>query len=281
MCLRQTIAILRRRTETAGEFELLQLKLSLQVASLGLPLKSALPVAAELGASAVEIDVRQELPLPVSRTAVRQLLKWLDDYRLRIACLTFQTRHGLGDAINLERRVEAIKENLRLAYQVGCSSLVCDLGEIPGPEHLERRSMWLEVVNDLGRFAHKEGAFLTARTGLASPSDLAELLRDANPGSLMVDLDPGNLILHGHAWDTAVQQLAAYTVHLHARDAVRDFSARRAIEVEVGRGSVDWAAVLAGLEQHGFNGYTTIGRMDSSNPKLEYQQAAEYLQNLF
>ncbi len=260
---------------------MLQLKLSVQLACLGLPLKSALPLAAELGANAVEIDVRKELPLPVSRTAVRQLLKWLDDYRLRIACLTFQTRHGLGDPMYLERRIEAIKENLRLAYQLGCSALVCDLGEIPKPDEVERRSVWLDVINELGRFAQKEGAFLTARTGAAESRELAELLRDAHPGSLMVDLDPGNLILHGHPWDTAAQDLGAYTIHLHARDAVRDFSARRAIEVEVGRGSVDWAAVLAGLEQHGFNGYTTIGRMEALNPKLEYQQAAEYLQNLF
>jgi sugar phosphate isomerase/epimerase len=281
MCLHQTIAILRCEPTLSGDRKLLHLKLSVQLSTLGLPLKSALPVAAELGASAVEIDARQELPLPVSRTAVRQLLKWLDDYRLRISCLTFQIRHGLGDSANLERRVEAIKENLRLAYQLGCSSLVCDVGEIPPPEQAENRSVWLEVANELGRFAHKEGAFLTARTGVSAPKVLAEFLREANPGSLMVDLDPGNLILHGHAWDTATTELGAFIAHLHARDAVRDFSARRAVEVEVGRGSVDWAAILAGLEQHGFNGYTTIGRVGASNPKLEYQQAAEYLQNLF
>ncbi len=281
MSSRPTIAILRYETELWGDRELLKLKLSVQLAALGLPLKSALPVAAELGACGVEIDVRQELPQPVSRTAVRQLLKLLGDHRLRIACLTFQTRNGLGDSTNLERRIEAIKENLRLAYQLGCSSLICDLGDIPPPEQVERRSLWLDVINELGRFGQKEGAFLTARTGAAAPTVLAELLRDAQPGTLMVGLDPGNLVLHGHAWDQAAKELGAYTVHLHARDAVRDFSARRAIEVEVGRGSIDWAAVLGGLEQHGFNGYTTVGRMGSSNPKLECQQAAEYLQNLF
>ncbi len=260
---------------------MLQLKLSVQLACLGLSLKSALPVAAEMGAQAVEIDARKELPLPVSRTAVRQLLKWLDDYRLRLACLTFQINHGLGDPTNVERRVEAIKENLRLAYQLGCSSVVCDIGEIPPLEQVESRNLWLEVTNDIGRFAQKEGAFLTARTGVSAPTDLANLIRDANPGSLMVDLDPGNLILNGHDWSTAATILGAHAIHLHARDAVRDFSARRAIEVEVGRGSVDWPVVLAGLEQHGFNGYTTIGRLGSANPRLECKQAAEYLQNLF
>lgn len=260
---------------------MLQLKLSAQLSGLGLPLKSALAVAADLGVEAVEIDARQELPAPVSRTAVRQLLKWLDDYRLKLACLTFQIRHGLGDSIHLERRIGAIKENMRLAYQLGCNSLVCDIGEIPSPEQTTLRDQWVDVVNDIGRFGQREGAFLAATTGLAPPAVLAQFIRDCDTGSLMVDLDPGNLLLHGHSLEGVVETLGVNTLQLHVRDAVRDFAARRAIEVEVGRGSVDWSAILAGLEQQGFQGYATIARQAAKQPQLEYQQACEYLRNLF
>ncbi len=260
---------------------MLQLKLSAQLSGLGLPLKSALAVAADLGVEAVEIDARLELPAPVSRTAVRQLLKWLDDYRLKLACLTFQIRHGLGDSTHLDRRIGAIKENMRLAYQLGCNSLVCDIGEIPSPEQTTLRDQWVDVVNDIGRFGQREGAFLVAKTGIAPPAVLAPFIRDCGTGSLMVDLDPGNLLLHGHSLEGAVDALGAYTLQLHVRDAVRDFAARRAIEVEVGRGSVDWAAILAGLEQQGFQGYATIARQEAKQPQLEYQQACEYLRNLF
>lgn len=260
---------------------MLQLKLSAQLSGLGLPLKSALGVAAELGVEAVEIDARQELPAPVSRTAIRQLLKWLDDYRLKVACLTFQIRHGLGDATHLDRRIGAIKETMRLAYQLGCNSLVCDIGEIPPPEQAHLRDQWIDVVNDIGRFGQREGAFLAAKTGIASPAVLAQFLQECDTGSLMVDLDPGNLLLHGHSLDGVVQALGANTLQLHVRDAVRDFAARRAIEVEVGRGSVDWSIILSGLEQHGFHGYATIARTDAKQPRLEYQQACEYVRNLF
>lgn len=246
-----------------------------------MPLKSALEVAAELGVAAVEIDARQELPAPVSRTAVRQLLKWLDDYRLKVACLTFQIRHGLGDSTHLERRINAIKENLRLAYQLGCHSLVCDIGEIPSPEQTTLRDQWIDVVNDIGRFGQREGAFLAAKTGIASPAALAAFIQDCDTGSLMVDLDPGNLLLHGHSLEDVVPALGPHTLQLHVRDAVRDFAARRAIEVEVGRGSVDWSLILSGLEQHGFQGYATIARSDAKHARLEYQQACEYLRNLF
>jgi len=246
-----------------------------------MPLKSALEVAAELGVEAVEIDARHELPAPVSRTAVRQLLKWLDDYRLKVACLTFQIRHGLGDATHLDRRIAAIKDNMRLAYQLGCNSLICDIGEIPPPEQTTLRDQWVDVVNDIGRYGQREGAFLAAKTGIASPAMLAQFIQDCDTGSLMVDLDPGNLLLHGHSLEGVVPALGANILQLHVRDAVRDFAARRAIEVEVGRGSVDWSAILSGLEQHAFQGYATIARQESKQPQLDYRQACEYLQNLF
>ncbi len=260
---------------------MLQLKLSVQLACLGVPLKAAFPLAAELGAAGVEIDARRELVQPVSRTAVRQILKYLDDYRLRIACLTFPIRNGLADLNHLERRLEAIKDTMRLAYQLRSNCVVCDIGSIPLPEQSEERRHWLDIVNEIGRFAQREGAFLAARTGIAPPAVLSQFLQECDPGSLMISFDPANIVLHGNTLTGAASLLGPHTVHLHVRDAVRDFSARRAVEVEVGRGSVDWNETLAALEQGGFHGYATVGREGSSNPKLECQQAAEYLQNLF
>jgi len=260
---------------------LLHLKLSLQLSCLRMPLKSALQTAAELGYQGVEIDARQELSAPVSRTAIRQLLKYLDDYRLRVACLTFQTRRSLNDSDQLEQRLDALKNTLRLAYQLRCNCVVSDIGEIPTAEATVARDQLRDVIDDLGRWSQKEGAFLAARTGIAAPEELAQLIAESQPASLMVDLDPANLLLHGHAIAPALEHLRSHVIHLHARDAVRDFSARRAVEVELGRGSVDWPTVFAALEQANYNGFATVGRSDAENPRLECQQAGEYLQNLF
>lgn len=259
---------------------MLQLKLSVQTASLRMPLKSALQVAAEIGADAVTIDARQEFVAPVSRTAVRQLLKQLEDYRLKVAALVFQTRHGLGDSQNLERRIEAIKATLRLGYQLGTNCVVCDIGEIPSSEQDDARSQWVDVVNDLGRAAHREGAFLAARTGATSPESLASLLQDTEPGSLMVSMDPAQAILHGNSVPACLK-LSQHAIHLHASDAVRDFAARKAIEVELGRGSVDWPEVMSAMEQGGFNGFITVGRNDGGQAGVECQNAIDYLRNLF
>jgi sugar phosphate isomerase/epimerase len=260
---------------------LLQLKLSINTACLRQPLITAFTIAADLGAEAVEIDARQELPSEISRTAVRHIQKYLSDYRLKIACLTFQTRHSLVELKNLEQRLDAIKNTLRTAYELGTNAVVCDIGRIPEPTQEKERVRLRDILNEIGRFSHKEGAFLAARTGQATADELADMITELEPGSIMIDLDPGNIILHEHEVKPALERLTADTLHLHARDAVRDFAIRKGVEVELGRGSVDWPEVLARLEQFNFSGYATVGRSDSPNPVLECQQAAEYLKNLF
>lgn len=260
---------------------MLQLKRSLNTASLRLPLKAALAATAELPFEAVEIDGRSELPADLSKTGIRQIQKLLEDYRLRLAALTFQTRRPLGDLTDLQQRIDAVKNALRLAYQLGTSTVVCDIGPIPAVEQGVDRDRWRDVLNDLGRTSQREGAFLAARTGTASPDALADFKAELEPGCLLIDLDPARLLLHEHEVETALTRLSDDVIHLHAIDAVRDFAARRAVEVEMGRGSVDWASVFAHLEQANFAGYVTVGRQQSTQPIVEAQQAAEYLQNLF
>lgn len=260
----------------------LQLKTSINSASFGLPLKSAMEAAAEIGAAAIEIDARQQIsPQELSRTGVRQILKWLSDYRLKIACVNFQTRHAISDDQNLQRRIDAIKQTLKTAYQLGCTTVTCDIGPIPKAENEDQRNQLRDVLMDIGQTSQREGAFLAARTGRASPEELSELITELPMGTLMVDLDPGNLIIHEHDVESALTSLSAHAVHLHARDAVRDFAARQTVEVELGRGSVDWQSVFAHLEQRQFQGYTTVGRIGSPDPIEEAKLAIEYLHNLF
>lgn len=260
---------------------MLQLKPSINSTCFERPLKSALASAAQAGAIAVSLDARRQIqPQELSRTGIRQILKWLEDQRLKVACLVFQPRHSLAADPNLQQRIDALKLTLRTAYQLGCQVVSCDIGPIPAVESPER-SQLRDVLMDLANTAQKEGAFLAARTGRAAPEELTELIRELPQGTLMVDLDPGNLIIHEHDLEVALKQLSSLVVHLQARDAVRDFASRQTVEVELGRGSVDWTQVFAHLEQHHFNGYATVGRMGSPDPQTETATAIEYLTNLF
>src|SRR3954470_8138551 len=87
---------------------MLQIKLGIELASLKLPLKKGLLTARELGAEAVEIDVRQELrPDELTQTALRQVRKTLDDLNLRVSAVSFRTRRGYATVEDLEPRIDA------------------------------------------------------------------------------------------------------------------------------------------------------------------------------
>ena len=102
-----------------------ELKIGIQLASLRLPFKKALHMAGDLGADAVEIDARNELkPRDLSQTGMRQMRKLLNDRNLRVCAIGFRTRQGYNVVENLNRRVEATKEAMRMAYQLGTNVVV-------------------------------------------------------------------------------------------------------------------------------------------------------------
>lgn len=260
---------------------MLQIKVGVQLASLRLPFKKALLTAAQMGADAVEIDLRNELkPEELSRTGIRQVRKMLDDLNLRVSCASFRTRRGYAVTEGLDRRVEATKEALRVAYELGTTVLVNQVGRIPSPDNRAEWDTLRDALADIGRSGQRVGATLTAETGTESGEELLRLIRALPDGALAVDLHPGNLILHGHSPLDAARVLAEHVVHVHAADATRDLAQRRNIEVALGRGNAEFPELLAILEEHRYRGYLTIERRASADPLFEIGQAVEYLRNL-
>ena len=134
-------------------------------------------------------------------------------------------------------------------------------------------------VTDLANYGQHVGVVLAAQTGTESGADLARLLA-ALPPTVGVDLDPGNLIINGFSPREAVESLGERILHVHARDGVRDLARGRGLEVPLGRGTSDFPALLAALEERHYRGYFTIVRTDSADPQTEIAAAVEYLKNL-
>jgi sugar phosphate isomerase/epimerase len=303
------------------------LKIGLHLPSLRLPFRKALLTAAGLGASGVEIDLVRQLPLAeLSQTAARQLRKMLDELGLRVAAVSFQTRHGYNVPEALEKRVEATKGAMRAAWSLGCSVVVNHVGRIPPPAppgdaaptaetaaETPRRSsillpgaddvflsgaapsasagssaeddqrdweLLVNVLSDLGRYAEHMGATLAARTGSESPEDLARLIAALPERAIGVDLDPGSLIANGYSPLEMVEKVGASILHVHARDGVRDRAQLRGEEVTLGRGQVDFPALIGALDERGYRGYFTVQREFAEDPVFELRQGLEYLRNL-
>lgn len=261
---------------------MLQIRIGIQLASLKLPLVRALQTARQLGAEAVELDARRpELhPQELSGTGRRQIRKMLEDLQLKVAAVGFRTRRGYHVREGLDRRVEATRAVLQLAYDLGAPVVVNQVGQIPAEPTGAAWELLLEVLSDLGRFGQRCGAFLAAETGSESGADLARLIHALPAGSLRVNFNPGNLIVNGFSASDAVRALAPHVAHVHATDGVRDLGRGRGLDVPLGRGSADYPDLLAVLEEQQYQGYLTVERETATHPVLEISQAVEYLRRL-
>ena len=257
------------------------LRVAIELASLRLPLKKALEKAAELGVRAVALDARHELDAStLSETGLRQLRKMLDDLDLRVSAVAFPTRRGYDTQDRLDARIEATKRAMRLAADLGARVLVNRVGEIPADDDALPGSLLAEVLEDLGRTGQRLGVWLAADTGFEGGADMARLLSAVSDGALAVNLNPGLLTVHGHSTSEAVELLGSHIQHVYANDAVRDLAQGRGIEVQLGRGTVDYPAVLGALEERSYDGYFTIVRREAADPATEIRETVQFLHNI-
>lgn len=256
-------------------------KIGIQTRSLRQPLRQALVTAARLGAEGVEIDARNELrPNELSRTGLREFHKLLEDLNLRVSAVAFPTRRGYGDADELERRVLATREAMRFASDLRTDVVVNRIGRVADKAEDPEFRRLIEALTALGGFGERMGVRLAAQTADASPQDLARVLAELPELSLGIDLHPSGLIQAGYTPREAVELLGRNVLHVHACDAVRDVSARRTYEVELGRGSADIPELLGLLTEFDYRGWVTIERRDSPNPVAEIENGVAFLRNL-
>jgi sugar phosphate isomerase/epimerase len=257
------------------------IQIAIQLSSLRQPFRKALATAARLGVRGVEIDARGELrPQELGQTGMREVRRLLEEYELRVAAVGFRTRRGYDVPDELDQRVAATKSAMTFAAELGGPYVVNQVGRVPDEPGGAGWNLLVQTLADLGRHGQHVGATLAAQTGSEDGAALARLVDTLPASSLGVDLDPGNLIIHGFSPLEAVESLGARIVHVHARDATRDLARGRGLEVSLGRGSADFPALLGGLENYAYRGYFTIARQDAENPEFEIGEAVKYLANV-
>lgn len=280
-------------------------------------LARSLATASRLGASAVELSARTTVrPSEVSDTGLRQLRKMLEDLNLRVASVRFQTRRGYDTLDDLDRRVEATKQAMKLAYRLGSPVVVNQIGRVPDPSRvvakraagdetdaegsggdpftsarhgedpeLRRWQTLQAVLEDLGRFGSHVGAILAAETGTEPGEWLAELLNASDEAFVGVALNPGQLIINRHCVRDAVTALRHRVAVVAAVDGVLDLAAGRGLSVPLGQGTADFPEIIGRLEEVPYRGPFVLGRprYGSSGPASpdevleELRQGVAYL----
>lgn len=254
------------------------LKLGVQLESFGRSAKSALAKAANLGVDGVEIAARGDFaPTNMSRTAVRQFRKLLDDAGLTVTAVTFRTRRGYDVLDALDRRVQATRDAMRMAYELGAPIVINHVGDASADENDPKRSLLIDVLNDLAAYGQQVGAILAADTGPDDGRQLAALLDQVTNGVVAANLDPAGIFINNHSVSESIDALGDRIWHVYANDATRDLARRQGYQVQLGRGSVDFPAVLAALEEHTYRGFFTIAHQEGPDAVDQISDAISYL----
>jgi sugar phosphate isomerase/epimerase len=256
-------------------------RIAAQTSCFAQPFRKALHTLAQLGCDGVQIDARRELrPAELSDTGLRQLRKLLDDLNLRVGAVAFPTRRGLSSSDDLQRRVEATIEAMRFASRLGARVLICTLGGMTEAADDPLRATLTDVLATLASHSHRLGVRLAAQTGDTKPQVLNDFLATLPEGSLGLNLHPAQLITHGISPQEFVSTVGQHIFHVHAIDAVHDLSGGGSTEVELGRGSVDFPALVGQLEEHNYRDWLTIERRHSSQPMEDVGNSVKFLRSL-
>lgn len=256
------------------------LKIAVPTRVFGQSLKQALHTARRCHVDGVQIDARFELrPDELSETAARQLRKMLDDLDLRVASLRFPARRGYADPGDLQRRIDATLACLPMADRLAARLLACPLGPLPSPDSPQRSEL-TRVLERLAAAGERYGVRIALEASEAEPAELRALLAGLSPGGIGVDFSPADLILHRHAPVAFLEALGDRVVHVRANDAIGGLGGSVGAPTTLGRGSADFADLIARLEQYGYRDWVTIDPRDAADPCTAVDDATALLRSL-
>ena len=256
-------------------------RISVSTLCFGQSLKLALRTAASAGVQGVQLDVRDELrPSELSETGRRQLVHQLTELGLKVAAVNFPLRRGLGDQLELDARVAAIKSAMEFAWSLQAPILSARIGKLPADVESKQYQLMLEVLSDIVRHGNHVGTTLAIAPTHDSPEALQTLVGAVQTGPVGIDFDPAGFVSAGYNAVAALRALHAQVVHFEARDAIRDVDGTGQ-EVALGRGETDWTELLVLLHEMEYRGWVNVNRTQGEDRAGDASRAVKFLQNAF
>jgi sugar phosphate isomerase/epimerase len=255
------------------------LNISVRLSAFDLPLKKALLAASRVGARGVEIDAGLQIrPSDLTDTAKRQIRKMLDDLNLRISSVRLHTRRGYDQLADLDQRIDATKEVMRMAYELGAANVINQIGRVPADNESPGWQQLRSSMEDLGRFGAHVGSFFTAETGTEPGDVLFKLIGTLENSYVAAAFNPGLLIVGDFEVKSSLMALGSQVGIVIAQDGVMDLARGRGVDVPLGYGTADFPEILGTLEDFQYRGWFVVGRPGCG--EQEVSNAVSYLTNL-
>ena len=143
----------------------------------------------------------------------------------------------------------AAAELARIAAELKLTLVTFHAGFIPPAATNPGRAVLLERLGAVAEIYAERGVQIALETGQESPQALGEVLGALERQQVRVNFDPANLILYGMGDPVAaLGALASQVAQVHIKDALPAVhEGEWGVEVPVGDGAVDWAALLGAL----------------------------------
>ncbi len=214
--------------------------------------------AAKLGIDGIELQAVGDFsPKTLTQTARREVMHLFRSHNLVPTALYCPLRRGLDVVEDLEPRLDALREAMTLAFELGPRLIIVPIGQIPENAEDPVRNVVKEALTALGQFGDRMGCMVAIDTGLDSAETLSSFLNTIDSGSLKVCYSPGNLLANRLDPYASLRTLASRVAYVHANDA-RMVSPTKRTNVPLGHGDLDWLQLIATFEEIEYRGFATL-----------------------
>jgi len=199
---------------------------------------------------------------------------------------TFQEGPATIGLVPLATRVQRLAEYraaAAFAAQVGAPSITTHIGFVPENPGDALYGPFIDCLRGLVQECAHLGVELWLETGQETPVTLLRTVADVGLPGLGVNLDPANLILYGKGNPVdAVGVLGRLVRGVHAKDGCYPISgAALGEETALGRGQVDFPALVAALRAQRYQGRVIIEReISGAQQRADIAAAITYLRAL-
>jgi sugar phosphate isomerase/epimerase len=193
------------------------------------------------------------------------------------------TTIGLVPKEYRSERIDALKQASDLAQSCGIPAIHTHCGFIPEWPGDPLYPELVSAINDVASYCRERRQTFLFETGQETPITLLRTIRDVGLDNLGVNLDTANLILYGKGNPVdALDVIGKYVRGLHAKDGMFPTDPDHlGEEVAIGRGKVDFPALIGRLKQLNYDGPITIEReIEGPQQTEDIFKSKQYLEKL-
>ena len=180
-------------------------------------------------------------------------------------------------------RIKNLCDGADFAHKLGVKNVATHMGFIPENPNDPQFAPFCVAVRQVAEYLKKNEQYLLFETGQETPVTMLRCFEKVGSDNLGVNLDTANLILYGKANPVdALDVFGKYVMNIHAKDGNYPTNGHDlGMEVQIGKGKVDFRALFQKLYELGYDSYVTIEREISGEQQIkDIRESKKYLQNM-